>query len=209
MVDGKYRHSPGGQRNAFVAQLENDVTGEDVLAADDNHFLDSPGEVELSFPEGAHISCAVKRSVQPGDHGFKGPALLRVFPVSGADIGAPQADLPDFSLLAGGPVCPHRHHLHIRRRAAQAHDGLFPVGVRLKAALPVLFQRDGGAAVITAGQGGHAYALRQAVAGGEGVVGQLKQPAEAVHCIGIHRLRAVDQPLHVAQVVCGGILRGH
>lgn len=48
---GEYRDSIGGERNAFLAKQQGDITGEDIFAAYNNHFLDikAPRLIQFNF----------------------------------------------------------------------------------------------------------------------------------------------------------------
>ena len=166
---GEYRDSIGGERNAFLAKQQGDITGEDIFATDNNHFLDSSGEIELSLIQNTHITGAVELSIITGDDRMKSLGFFRILPIAGAYAAALNADFTNLARLAGGPVRPNRRKLHITGRTANADDRFFAGGGGQKTPLAVGFQIDMLTAEIPAGQCTNTNTLRKSVTGSKAI----------------------------------------
>lgn len=116
---GEYRDSIGGERNAFLAKQQGDITGEDIFAADNNHFLDSSGEIELSLIQNTHISGAVELARITRNDGLEAFRFFGILPIAGAYAAALDADLADFTGFTGGTIRTDGDQDHIGRQAGQ------------------------------------------------------------------------------------------
>ena len=166
---GEYRDSIGGERNAFLAKQQGDITGEDIFAADNNHFLDSSGEIELSLIQNTHITGAVKLSIITGDDRMKSLGFFGILPIAGTHTAALDADLADFTGFTGGTIRTDSDQDHIARRSPNADNVLFSSGGGNEAAFPIGFQIDMLTAEIPAGQCTNTNTLRKSVTGGKAI----------------------------------------
>ena len=203
----KYRHGIGRERNALLPQQQGNIPGENIFAADDNHFLDAAGEVKLPFIHHTHIAGAVELPPVAGNNGLEPLGFLRVLPVAGAYTAALDADFSNLAGLAGGAIGPDGHQYHIPCRTAHAHNGLFPLRRREESSLPVGFQIDMLAAVIPAGQRANADTLRKAIARCKAIGGNAKQRTEFFHGRSIYKFGTINQMGHVGKIVFFGFLR--
>ena len=166
---GEYRDSIGGERNAFLAKQQGDITGEDIFAADNNHFLDSSGEIELALIQNTHIAGAVELAIITGDDRMKSLGFFWILPIAGTYAAALNADLADFTGFTGGAIRADGDQDHIAGRPANADNVLFSSGGGNEAAFPVGFQIDMLAAEIPAGQCTNTNTLRKSVTGSKAI----------------------------------------
>ena len=166
---GEYRDSIGGERYAFLAKQQGDITGEDIFAADNNHFLDTAGEIELALIQNTHIAGAVELSIITGDDRMKSLGFFRILPIAGAYAAALDADLADFTGFTGGTIRTDSDQDHIARRSPNADNVLFSSGGGNEAAFPIGFQIDMLTAEIPAGQCTNTNTLRKSISGCEAI----------------------------------------
>ena len=166
---GEYRDSIGGERNAFLAKQQGDITGEDIFAADNNHFLDSSGEIELSLIQNTHITGAVELARITRNDGLEAFRFLGIMPIAGTHTAALDADLADFTGFTGGAIRADGDQDHIAGRPANADNVLFSSGGGNEAAFPVGFQIDMLTAEIPAGQCTNTNTLRKSVTGSKAI----------------------------------------
>ena len=166
---GEYRDSIGGERNAFLAKQQGDITGEDIFAADNNHFLDSSGEIELSLIQNTHITGAVELARITRNDGLEAFRFLGILPIAGTHTAALDADLADFTGFTGGTIRTDSDQDHIARRSPNADNVLFSSGGGNEAAFPIGFQIDMLTAEIPAGQCTNTNTLRKSVTGGKAI----------------------------------------
>ena len=166
---GEYRDSIGGEWNAFLAKQQGDITGEDIFAADNNHFLDSSGEIELSLIQNTHITGAVELARITRNDGLEAFRFLGILPIAGAYAAALNADLADFTGFTGGTIRTDSDQDHIARRSPNADNVLFSSGGGNEAVFPIGFQIDMLTAEIPAGQCTNTNTLRKSVTGGKAI----------------------------------------
>ena len=166
---GEYRDSIGGERNAFLAKQQGDITGEDIFAADNNHFLDTAGEIELALIQNTHIASAVELSIITGDDRMKSLGFFWILPIAGTHTAALDADLADFTGFTGGTIRTDSDQDHIARRSPNADNVLFSSGGGNEAAFPIGFQIDMLTAEIPAGQCTNTNTLRKSVTGSKAI----------------------------------------
>ena len=166
---GEYRDGIGGERNAFLAKQQGDITGEDIFAADNNHFLDSAGEIELSLIQNTHITGAVELARITRNDGLEAFRFLGILPIAGTHTAALDADLADFTGFTGGTIRTDSDQDHIARGPPNADNVLFSSGGGNEAAFPIGFQIDMLTAEIPAGQCTNTNTLRKSVTGGKAI----------------------------------------
>ena len=167
--EGEYRNGISGKRNTFLAKQQGDITGEDIFAADNNHFLDSSGEIELSLIQNTHITGAVELARITRNDGLEAFRFFGILPIAGAYAAALDADLADFTGFTGGTIRTDGDQDHIAGRPANADDRFFAGGGGQKTPLAVGFQIDMLTAEIPAGQCTNTNTLRKSVTGGKAI----------------------------------------